>query len=137
MIVALLVEIAQMGMNKNKVRDGLLNGMAEKLFPQIAEELMRKKDTITKEIHLQFSELKEKTTMAANGQIADERKHQADIVEQAGKDRYEKDRENVRQDAVLAAVYDRMSLVYRLLYDRQLDRADVDKLAAAVDGVSR
>ena len=137
MIVALLGEIAQMGMNKNKVRDGLLNGMAEKLFPQIAEELMRKKDTITKEIHLQFSELKEKTTMAANGQIADERKHQADIVEQAGKDRYEKDRENVRQDAVLAAVYDRMSLVYRLLYDRQLDRADVDKLAAAVDGVSR
>ena len=119
------------------MRDGLLNGMAEKLFPQIADELMRKKDTITKEIHLQFNELKEKTTMAANGQIADERKHQADIVEQAGKDRYAKDRENARQDAVLAAMYDRMSLIYRLLYDRQLDRAGVDKLAAAVDGVIR
>ena len=135
LVVALLVEMVQMHANRNKTRDKLLNGMAEKLFPTIADELLKNKEKITKEIDLQFVDLKKKTTETANSEIADERKRQSDIVEQAGKDRAEKDRENARQDTVLAALYDRISLVYSLLYDKTLDKENVDKLAAAV-GVS-
>lgn len=135
LIVALLVEVVQMQANKGKVRDKLLNGMAEKLFPTIADELLANKDSITREIDQQFNALKKRTTETANSELADERKRQADIVEQASKNRAEKDRENARQDMMLSALYDRMAKVYNLLYDRTLDEENVDKLAAAV-GVS-
>lgn len=135
LVVSLLVEMVQLQANKSKVRDKLLNGMAEKLFPTIADELLKNKGKITREIDLQFNALKKKTTETANSEIADERKRQSDIVEQASKDRAEKDRENARQDMVLAALYDRLALVYNLLYDKTLDEENVDKLAAAV-GVS-
>ena len=132
LIVALLVEMVQIHANRNKTRDKLLNGMADKLFPTIADELLKNKEKITGEIELQFNDLKKRTTETANSEIGDERKRQSDIVEQAGKKEAEKDRENARQDVVLAALYERISLVYNLLYDKTLDEENVDKLAAIV-----
>lgn len=133
LLVFAVVEMVQMGLHAGSARNKLLNGFAEKLFPKIGNKLMDKAPTISADISNQFEQQKRAITKSAYGLIEDEKRHQNDIIAQAKMKREEIAAETERQKQIMNALYQRTNLIYKLLFNKNLDIADMDKLAAMVE----
>ncbi len=125
-----VVETVQMGLNAGSARNRLLNGFAEKLFPEIGNKLMNEGPVISADIANQFECQKNKITSSAYGLIHDEKQHQEDIISMARMKKNQIAEEAERQSLILAALYERTNLVYQLLFNRRLELADMEKVAA-------
>ncbi len=125
-----IVETVQMGLNAGSARNRLLNGFAEKLFPEIGNKLMNEGPVISADIANQFECQKNKITSSAYGLIHDEKQHQEDIISMARMKKNQIAEEAERQSLILAALYERTNLVYQLLFNRRLELADMEKVAA-------
>ncbi len=133
LVVAVAVELVQMGLHRDSTKERLLNGMADKLFPKLADELLEKRDEIAGNITGQFDEQKRNVTQSAQELILDERQHQVDTLNQMRKQEKDIQQEQDRQRQVLAALYSRLELVYRALYNKNLTPDSVSKLAASIN----
>lgn len=130
LIAFAVVETVQMGLHSTSTRDRLLNGFAENLFPRISSQLMDKAATINDDIAKQFELQKNEITSSAYSLIDEQRQHQDEIIRQAKQEKADIALEENRQNQILLALYERINLIYKLLFGRELPMQDIEKVAA-------
>lgn len=134
-LVAAVVELAQLMLHKNATKERLLNGLAEKLFPKIGEKLIEQSDTIRSDIGKQFEQQKKKITSAAYSLIEEEQCRQNDIIAQSRCQSNELVKEEERQAKILEGLYTRTNDIYSLLFGKSIPKNEMDKVAAMVEAV--
>ena len=130
LIAFAVIEIVQMGLRANSARNKLLNRFADNLFPKIGEKLLENSSTISNDIAVQFDQQKDDITLAARSLIEDEKQYQNNIIEQAKMKKDEIESEERRQLQILTELYNRTNLIYQLLFDRELEISDMERVAA-------
>lgn len=134
-IVAAVVEMVQLGIHAHSAQSRIMNSLAEGLFPKIAEELMTNVPVITCDIAKQFDKQKEDITEVAYGLIIEEKQSQDEIIYQAKQQKDKIALEEKRQRAILDALFARTNLIYKTLFGKDIEKADMAKVAAMVDSV--
>ena len=110
----------------------VLNKLAEKIFPRVAQSMDASREKILASINEQFDKIKENITQAAYDLIEDERLVQAKILEDINKTKAENQAELSRQNTIASELRKRAAFVYRALYDEKPTDDDFKKLAATV-----
>ena len=132
-IVAAVVELAQLLLHKNATKDRLLNGLAERLFPKIGEKLIEQSDTIRNDIGAQFEQQKKKITHTAYSLIEEEQRRQNNIIAQSRNKGIELAKEQTRQANILQGLYARTNSIYSLLFGKTIAKDEMEKVAAIVE----
>ncbi|MCD8021105.1 MAG: dynamin family protein [Clostridiales bacterium] len=131
----LVVEVVQICMGAKKNKDKLLDGIANQLFPKIAEELLNNKELITADIEKQFETYKLTVTRQLKGFIEEEKSLQERIIRDKKNGAEIMEKEIDREQKILDPVYNRLNLVYYALYNKNLDPSQIEKLAASVGNI--
>jgi len=134
LIVLAVIEMVQMGLHAGSTRDRLLNGFADRLFPKIADEMLKDENRgqIVGDIRTQFLSQEEQVTGAARGLIKDEREKQAKILQDKERTEAQNRLELERQNTLLEEITKRTEFVYRTLYNREATPEKLEKLAASI-----
>lgn len=128
----LTVEAMQIQVGANARSVTVLNNLASKVFPKVAESMNKKRDDILANINEQFAQIKNNVTQAARDLIEDERQTQAKIIADKEKTEAENRRELNRQEVISNELRKRAALVYNALYNREPTDENLRALAASV-----
>ena len=127
-----LFETGQIKIAANEKSVEVLNKIAEKIFPEVADSMDKSRDKILESINEQFDKIKDNMTQAAYDLIEDERPAQAKILEDIKKTKAENRQELDRQKIIADELRKRAAFVYRVLYDKEPTDDILKKLAATV-----
>lgn len=128
----LTVEAVQLRVTGNERSREVLNRLAERVFPKVAESINKKRDDIVASIAEQFTEIKNNVTQAAYDLIEDERNAQKKIIADRDKTKAANDEELARQEIISGELRKRAALVYDALYNREPTDDELKKLSASV-----
>lgn len=129
LLPALVVEAIGFIFSSQRVPKQLLKQMGPLAFTCLRERVQGEEITLHESINRQFSDQSTDLFKKANGLINEAEERQNKILEEKRNDRDVNDKESERQKAVLEALGDRFSQVYKILYGYAPESEELEKYA--------
>lgn len=129
LLPALVVEAIGFIFSSQRVPKQLLNQMGPLAFTCLRERVQGEEITLHEGISRQFSDQSTDLFEKANGLINEAEERQNKILEEKRDARDVNDKESERQKALLEALRDRFSQVYKILYGYEPEAGELEKYA--------
>lgn len=127
-IVALIVEVFQLGGTTKKLRELILQKIRTKLFKQLTESIFKKEHEMEESIRMEMMNRYSEVAETVNNVIAEIKKTQSEIIRSIREGEVNISEELTKQKEIRGALRQSIKIIYRTIYSQDLTEEMFNRL---------